>query len=159
MELVSIQGLAFLTFTDSRLKPQKPKREQPTNESKDTEQSSLTADLDDLIPTKEVVPVVAAKAAKPKKEALKEWAYVVDVNQPFPDFYEKVPELAHKVRKDTILQQIINPKTHSSPSNSISSKNVPSTTSKTATQFSSPRTHPPAKPWWPNMPSPSPKNT
>ncbi|KAJ3069247.1 hypothetical protein HDU99_002987, partial [Rhizoclosmatium hyalinum] len=76
--------------------PQKPKREQPTDESKDTEQSSLTADLDDLIPTKEVVPVVATKAAKPKKEALKEWAYVVDVNQPFPDFYEKVPELAHK---------------------------------------------------------------
>ncbi|ORY49800.1 antiviral helicase [Rhizoclosmatium globosum] len=71
-------------------------REQPTDESKDTEQSSLTADLDDLIPTKEVVPVVATKAAKPKKEALKEWAYVVDVNQPFPDFYEKVPELAHK---------------------------------------------------------------
>ncbi|KAI8621867.1 NUC185 domain-containing protein [Chytriomyces sp. MP71] len=61
-------------------------------------ETSLSAEVDDLIPTRENVPTitVGGGAAKVKKEQHKEWAYVVDVNQPFPDFKEKVPELAHK---------------------------------------------------------------
>ncbi|KAJ3008378.1 UNVERIFIED_CONTAM: hypothetical protein HDU68_003136 [Siphonaria sp. JEL0065] len=57
---------------------------------------SLTADLEDLIPTKDVPAIVVSKSKLKKEVVHKEWAYVVDVNQPFPDFYEKVPELAHK---------------------------------------------------------------
>ncbi|KAJ3063988.1 hypothetical protein HDU98_000272, partial [Podochytrium sp. JEL0797] len=78
----------------------------PQQQSKQTEPptrdaalSSLTTDLDHLIPTSDLVAsaIAASKSAKkPKKETHKEWAYVVDVSQPFPDFYEKVPELAHQ---------------------------------------------------------------
>ncbi|KAI8839115.1 antiviral helicase [Chytriomyces cf. hyalinus JEL632] len=60
-------------------------------------QTDLTSEIEDLIPKKDVQSFVAATGnAKVKKEQQKEWAYVVDVNQPFPDFHEKVPEMAHQ---------------------------------------------------------------
>jgi antiviral helicase SKI2 len=56
-------------------------------------------DIDDIIPDDSPDIKKATLLEKNKKKdmaQLKEWAHVVDVNLPFPDFYEKVPELAHK---------------------------------------------------------------
>ncbi|KAF9975728.1 hypothetical protein BGZ73_000530 [Actinomortierella ambigua] len=55
---------------------------------------STSQAIDDLLPT--TVP----KLSVPKRPAAgagtkREWAHVIDVNAPFDDFYEKVPEMAH----------------------------------------------------------------
>ncbi|KAJ3110298.1 hypothetical protein HDU96_006741 [Phlyctochytrium bullatum] len=53
-------------------------------------------DVDALLPDKDSAASFAPK--KPKSEPKqKEWAHVVDVNLPFPDFHEKVPDMAYKV--------------------------------------------------------------
>ena len=75
------------------------------DKSKDVTQltSAANQEIDDIIPdsaatplTKNAIPTTSAKTRNTDITLLKEWAHVVDVNLPFPDFYEKVPELAHK---------------------------------------------------------------
>ncbi|KAI9327811.1 antiviral helicase [Zopfochytrium polystomum] len=54
-------------------------------------------EIDAILPTESIF--VHKKSSKSKSDPLqhqREWAHVVDVNAPFPDFYEKVPDLAHK---------------------------------------------------------------
>ncbi|KAJ3135035.1 hypothetical protein HK100_003090 [Physocladia obscura] len=69
------------------------------NSNKENENISgggtLTDEIESIIPTEPKISVKNTRVTT-KKEQHKEWAYVVDVNQPFPDFYEKVPELAYK---------------------------------------------------------------
>ncbi|KAJ3176011.1 hypothetical protein HK101_010522 [Irineochytrium annulatum] len=56
--------------------------------------STERKDIDDLLPDSTTATV---RLPKPVATAAKrEWAHVVDVNKPFPDFYEKVPDMAHK---------------------------------------------------------------
>ncbi|KAJ3044020.1 hypothetical protein HDV00_003549 [Rhizophlyctis rosea] len=50
-------------------------------------------DIDDLLPAQPTLPDQALKTAKPQQ---KEWAHIIDVNAPFPEFHDLVPELAHQ---------------------------------------------------------------
>ncbi|KAI9104054.1 antiviral helicase [Phlyctochytrium arcticum] len=54
--------------------------------------SSTTSDIDALLP-QTVIPT--KPNPPPQTPPHKEWAHVVDVNQPFPEFTKLVPELAH----------------------------------------------------------------
>ncbi|KAJ3392195.1 hypothetical protein HDU84_004687 [Entophlyctis sp. JEL0112] len=59
--------------------------------------SSQTNEIDELIPSRiDFLPATTQKSKTKNQTQFKEWAHVVDVTQPFHDFYEKVPELAHK---------------------------------------------------------------
>ncbi|KAJ3180844.1 hypothetical protein HDU85_003929 [Gaertneriomyces sp. JEL0708] len=49
-------------------------------------------EIDSLLPAKSALPSKPKRAEPPRKE----WAHMVDVNAPFPDFYELVPQLARE---------------------------------------------------------------
>jgi hypothetical protein len=52
-------------------------------------------EIDELIPERSALPTVVKKLAAGDNQ--REWAHIIDVNRLFPEFYEKVPELAHHV--------------------------------------------------------------
>ncbi|KAI8852185.1 NUC185 domain-containing protein [Chytridium lagenaria] len=61
-------------------------------------------EIDDILPESE--PLVQP-LKQPVKDGFKhkEWAHVVDVNAPFPEFHEKVPDMAHKYNFELDLFQ------------------------------------------------------
>ncbi|KAI8930243.1 NUC185 domain-containing protein [Entophlyctis helioformis] len=71
----------------------------PDQTSRDQPQEAIapnldTKDIDNMLPSS--VGVAPAPAAAVQKKLKQEWAHVVNVNQPFPEFKDLVPELAHQ---------------------------------------------------------------
>lgn len=54
--------------------------------------TSEIKDVDEFLPESDQLLTIAPKK---KKQKQREWAHMVDVNQPFPEFYDLVPDMAH----------------------------------------------------------------
>ncbi|KAJ3406520.1 hypothetical protein HDV05_005963, partial [Chytridiales sp. JEL 0842] len=62
-----------------------------------TEESDGTIDeVDEILPKESLLPSIVQEKKPAKQVTHREWAHVIDVSQPFPDFSDKVPELAHE---------------------------------------------------------------